>query len=76
MANDVDNERILTDPEYVAVRRYGYSTNSVVARYPDGAPNHVIGAALDMEEGEVDEEYQRIIDKLKVLIGVNNDEES
>jgi hypothetical protein len=58
------------DREYVALSRYGYSIDEVVAKYPDGAPLHVIARALHMTEDEVEALEEIVYEKLRGAMGI------
>lgn len=64
---------ILNDETYVHARRYENDINIVCERYPDGAPDHVIAACLQIEEGQVEPAYEAVVVKLRGLMGVDND---
>lgn len=66
----MEKDRIYEDPDYVAVRRYGHSMKKVEARYPQGCPDHIIAACLDITEERLNESYQKIIASIKTAIGV------
>jgi len=57
--------RIEHDDDFVFVKRFGYSLNKLLERYPDGAPNRVIAQALLTTEEDVETQYDRIIRKLR-----------
>jgi hypothetical protein len=57
--------KIATDPDFVALKRFGFSLKKVVERYPDGAPTKIVAQALLMEEAEVEEIYRRVVLKLR-----------
>jgi hypothetical protein len=54
-----------TDPDFVMLKRFKQSLAEIEARYPEGAPDHIIAGALGMREGSVQKEYDRIVDKLR-----------
>lgn len=58
------------DEDYVYLKRFGYSLDKVIERYPDGAPNHVIASAMMLTEDDVEFHYQKIVHKLRGLMGV------
>lgn len=62
---DLIRERIETEPDFIAIKRFDYSLNKLLERYPEGVPTRVIAQALMMEESEVEELYQKIIAKLR-----------
>lgn len=62
--------KVLQDPDYVAIKRFSYSLEALLQRYPDGCPDHVVAAALIMNEGDVPAMYDRIVARLRQLMGV------
>lgn len=72
--------RILTmsllenDPNFIAIKRYNYSIDSLLERYPDGAPDHVIANALMIDKNEVQDIYVNIVSKIKAAIELENQE--
>ena len=63
-------KRIAEEPDFIALKRFNYSMEKFVQRYPEGAPDHVIAEALMISEPEVEELYQKAIVKLRHLMGV------
>lgn len=59
-----------TEPDFVNLRRYGNSLEKVIETYPDGAPDKVIAQALLMTPEEVEELYENVVIKLRVLMKV------
>lgn len=57
-------------PNFVISKRYLNRLDWVVERYPDGCPDHVIAACLDLSEAELEQKYQQIIACLKREMGV------
>jgi hypothetical protein len=64
-----DLERLAQDPDFILTKRFGYSLQKLVERYPDGAPDHVIAAALGTTETEVERRYQDVVRYLKGFVG-------
>lgn len=58
------------DPDFVNVRRFQYSLDKLKERYPEGAPDHVIAAALMITEDDVASIYEQVIVKLRELMKV------
>jgi len=56
------------DEDFVNLKRYWYSLDKVVGRYPDGAPDHVLAAALSIDEDDVKDMYDAIATKLRSII--------
>jgi hypothetical protein len=63
--------KIDQDPDFVNLKRFDYSLTRVLERYPNGCPIRTIGVALAIPEEEVEEAYQRVILKLRKIIGVS-----
>lgn len=61
-------KRVLTDPNFVALQSCDFSLEKLVEKYPEGAPDKVIAAALMIEEREVEELYQAAVEKLQQLM--------
>lgn len=64
-------EMLHEDPSYIALKRFDYSITNLLDRYPSSCPDHVIAAALLISESDVEIEYQRIVLKLRGLMGVS-----
>jgi hypothetical protein len=65
MTTDEMKAKILTDPDFVALKRFGYSLQTLLAKYPDGVPEKLIAQALLMSEAEVEALYDETVEKLK-----------
>jgi hypothetical protein len=61
---------LATDPDFVCMKRFGFSLKRLVARYPEGAPDSVIAQALNITEAEVERRYQNIVQVLRGNVGV------
>lgn len=70
MSEDDIKKKLRKDPEFVFSKRYDYSIVKLEERYPDGAPNNVIANVLMLSEAEVEEEYQRVVVKMRGSMGV------
>jgi hypothetical protein len=69
--NEVEGiEQLHTDPDYILIKRFKNSLAKVVERYPDGAPDRIIGQALGMSDLQVQETYARVIDRLRSIMSV------
>ena len=62
--------KIESDPDWINSRRFGFSLEKLLTRYPDGAPNRVIAAALLIQEEEIPKLYKKMIEKLRKLMNV------
>jgi hypothetical protein len=58
------------DPNYIILKRYNFSIERLLERYPDGVPDHIIAEALDLTADELNQQYAEIIsclrDKMRV----------
>lgn len=64
MAED-PKTKVESDPDYIALKRFGFSLDKLFKRYPEGCPNHIVSAALLLTEEEIEVRYQSIISKLR-----------
>lgn len=62
--------RVLTEPDFIAIKRFGYDLDTLAAKYPDGAPDHVIATALLVAEEDVEQIWLNAVTNLKALLGV------
>lgn len=61
-----DFERVVTDPDFVCLPRYGCSLKKVLDRYPDGVPTTQMAAkALSVTEAEYETLVADAMAKLK-----------
>lgn len=63
--NDLVLDKIVNEEDFIAIKRFDYSLNKMLERYPNGVPDRIIAQALLMDEEEVEELYQRVIVKLR-----------
>lgn len=66
---------ISEDPDFVYLKRFDFSLDKVLERFPDGVPNRMISQALMITEEEVDEIAQSAIIKIRQALGVEVDDE-
>ncbi len=59
---------IENDNDFINIRRFDYSMNKLLERYPDGVPMRIICAALQMDEQEVEKLFQEVLAKLKTKL--------
>jgi hypothetical protein len=65
MTTEEARKKIETEPDFIYLKRFDYSLDRLIERYPDGAPNRVIAQALMMTEDDVEETFNSIIAKLR-----------
>jgi hypothetical protein len=64
------NNMVSNEDDFILLRRYGYSLQKLVDKYPDGCPDHIIATALGVDEAAVKERFSKIITCLRDRIGV------
>lgn len=69
---DAPPDRLDTDRDYILLKRFDYSLEKLLRRYPDGAPDEVIAQALGIKPEEVEEIYQNLV--LKIRAGLQASE--
>lgn len=70
MTTEDANRLIEEDPDFVALKRFDYSLEAVVARYPDGCSDRIVSQALMVTEDDVQTMYDDVVAKLRRLMGV------
>lgn len=71
MRQEEAKKKIETDPDFIYSKRFGFSLETCLDRYPDGAPVRVIAQSLLMTELEVEETTERIVQKLRKTMKVS-----
>lgn len=56
---------MMSDPDFVYLKRYGYSITKAVDAFPEGCSDRVIAQALGIQEDQVQRMYQEIIVKIR-----------
>jgi len=62
---DLIRAKIANEENFIAIKRFNYSLERMLERYPDGVPDRIIAQALLIKEEDVEELYQKIILKLR-----------
>ena len=70
MKIDEIKRRVAEEADFVNCKRFNYSLDRLVEKYPDGAPSYVIAQALAMTEPEVEELYQKAILQIRTHLKV------
>jgi len=73
MTSDETKRLIETDKDFVALKRFDYSLNKLMDRYPEGAPAKIIAQAMMMTEDEVEELYENVVIKMRSALKVELD---
>jgi hypothetical protein len=68
-------QMIENDPDFVNLKRFDFSIEKVLDRYPDGVPMRLITQGLMMTEEEVNKTTEKILQKLRDAMGVKLDDE-
>ena len=71
MTHEDVRKMIDTDPDFIYMKRFDFSLEKFLDRYPEGAPVRVIAQALMMTEEEVEEIYERIVVQLRQAMNVD-----
>lgn len=64
-------KRILEDPDFINLKKYNFSIKTLLEKYPDGAPSHLIARGLDMAPEDVERFYDKIVQKLRTVLEEN-----
>ena len=67
---DEIRSRIETEPDFVNLKRFDFSLEKVLEKYPEGAPPRLVAQALLMTEEEVEELFQETVVKLREVMKV------
>ncbi len=70
MTDAMLKRKVATTPGFVNAKRFDNSIVLLEERYPDGCPDHVLATALMIPEAEVQGEYDKIVVKMRDLMGV------
>jgi uncharacterized protein (UPF0254 family) len=62
------------DETFVNSKRFGYSIDAVMERYPEGAPDNVICQLLDLDQGSLDALYEDVVQTLRSIMKVEPEE--
>jgi hypothetical protein len=65
-----EQDMIHNASDWINLKRFNNSLKDLLVRYPDGCPDHVLAAALNIDETEVDILYTQIVLKLRAFMGV------
>lgn len=63
--------RIMSEPDFVNLKRFDYSLKKLMEKYPDGVTRKVEAQALLMTEEEAEELYQTVVQKLRTMMKVD-----
>lgn len=70
MTPDQIQSKLENDPDFVCLKRFGYSLHAVLERYPEGCPDRIIAQALAIPEESLPELYAQVVEKLRLAMGV------
>jgi hypothetical protein len=60
-----------TDPDWINVKRFDFSLQVLLERYPSETPDNIIAQALMMSEQQVADMYERVVQKLREAMKVD-----
>ncbi len=72
MKGNEARERILSDPDFIFLKRFDFSLKNLVEKHPGGVSDRVIAAALMVTEDDVQDIYESIITKLREILKVTH----
>lgn len=64
------NNMLSNEEDFILLRRYNYSLQKLVDKYPEGCPDHIIATALGVDEAVVKERFAKIIACLRAQMVV------
>jgi hypothetical protein len=65
--------RLQTDPDFIAVRRFKYSLKELEKKHPDGCPDRLVAAALNISEEELQVRMKCVIDVCRIRMGITKE---
>ena len=72
MTTEEARSQLVTNPDFVNLKRYSYSLAKVMEQFPNGCPDKLIAAALLITEDDVKALDESIPAKLAVAMKVDN----
>lgn len=63
-------KKIESEPDFIYNKRFEFSLEKCLERYPDGAPPRIVAQSLLMTEDEVEETTRHVVQKLRTLMKV------
>lgn len=76
MTYEEAKKKLETDPDFIYSKRFDYSLEKCIEKYPEGAPNKIIAQCLMLTEEEVDETYRNVVEKLRKIMKVEVEQAS
>lgn len=70
MIEEEARAKVKDDEDFVFSKRHEYSLLKLEERYPDGVPDNVIATVLMIPEDQVENEYDKVVEKMRGLMGV------
>lgn len=64
-----EQQRLEADPDFILLKRFDYSLEKALKKYPDGLPDNLVAQALGKSVPWVTRRYHIIVGKLRTLIG-------
>jgi hypothetical protein len=69
-----ETERLETEEDYIALKRYDFSLEKLLERYQDGVPNHIAAKALKITEAELEARYHEAVNLLRKRLTESEEE--
>lgn len=68
MTSEEALRRINEDPDFICVKRYGYSLKELLEKFPEGTPDKLIARALLIPEEQFGEVWEDLLNRLRSKI--------
>ena len=66
------SKRLVTDEDFINLKRFDFSIEEVERRYPDGVPDRLIAQGLNLSDTEYEALYRDIVLRLRQDLGVGD----
>ena len=74
MTTEEAQRQLHSNPDFVNLKRYGYSLEAVAAQFPQGCPDKVIAQAMLITEDDVPAMKEAVMLKLRAAMKVKIDD--
>lgn len=71
-SDDITKRRLEEDEDFINLKRFDFSVSEIIKRYPEGVPDRLIAQGLCISEERLEEQYQVVVRRLRLLMKVDN----
>ena len=64
----MNDERMDGDPDFILLKRFGYSATEALKRHPEGLPDNLLAQALGKTAAWVNRRYGTIVAALRMAV--------